>query len=276
MKHYAREKGRKPKRNQIFTRSKGQHLTHPESIAAICADYDTRAEAKEQKWQGSTIKKGKKLDWAKMDLEWKAIKELHLAKVEKWEAECARLTVEGVLKKNLPKKLLCPLKPKLPKGLQAQSNDVGWPDRVEESNSSSSSEEEDNEWLAWEAPVTACHTVSRSRDHRQFRPSFYFMSPLSISSFFLHKKNIFGSVIYIILCLVAQFKKIRGVVGFEKELNFGVSRSRGTLYSLISSSAVPLVLCDSRALLDMLQQRVDKPHLLRFSNYPPSDPSHCI
>jgi len=41
------------------------------------------------------------------------------------------------------KKPVCPLKPKLPKGPQAQSNNNGVPEG-EQSDSSSSSEEEDN------------------------------------------------------------------------------------------------------------------------------------
>ena len=78
-------------------------------------------------------------------MEWQAIKELHTEKVREWEVECTRLAAEGALKKNLPKKLVCPLKPKLPKGPQAQSTNAGAPEGEEQSYSSSSSEEDDDE-----------------------------------------------------------------------------------------------------------------------------------
>jgi hypothetical protein len=94
--------------------------------------------------QRQSDRERRKIDRAKIDLEWEAIKELHAKKVQGWQVECARLTVEGVLKKNLPKKPVCPLKPKLPKGHQAQINDVGRPEGVEKSESSSSSEDDND------------------------------------------------------------------------------------------------------------------------------------
>ena len=81
------------------------------------------------------------------------------------------------------------------------------------------------------APVTAHHTVSRSRKLWQFGASFCFASVVSASLSFC-PKNRNSSVIYIISCLVTQFQKIREVVKIEMELCFGVSRSRYTLYAL--------------------------------------------
>jgi len=79
---YAKENGKKGKHTQIFTGGKGRHLTHSESIAAIHTDCDTRMEAKKQKVQRQSDRERKKVDWAKIELEWKAIKELHAEKVK--------------------------------------------------------------------------------------------------------------------------------------------------------------------------------------------------
>ena len=160
---YAKENTKK-KHNQIFAGGKGWHLTHPESIAAIQTDQDTHAEAKKQKVQRQSDRDRRKVDRAKIELQWRAIKELNTEKVQEWEVECTRLAAEGTLMKNLPKTPVCPLKPKLPKGPQAQSTNAGAPEGEEQSDSSSSSEEDDDEWSACEAHVTVCHTVSRSWD----------------------------------------------------------------------------------------------------------------
>ena len=84
----------------------------------------------------------KEVDQAKIELEWRAIKELHTEKVWEWEVECTRLAAESILKKKLPKKPVCPLKPK---GPQAQSRNAGAPEGKEQSDSSLSSEADNNE-----------------------------------------------------------------------------------------------------------------------------------
>ena len=88
---HAKEKGKKPKCNQIFAGGKGRHLTHPESIAAIRADYDTCAKAKEQKMQRQSNHERRKLDRAKVDIEWEAIKKGHVMKVQEWEADIRKI-----------------------------------------------------------------------------------------------------------------------------------------------------------------------------------------
>jgi len=113
---HAKENGKNPKRNQIFAGGKGRHLTSSESIAAIRADHDARMEAKNQKIERQSNRDRKRVEVARIELEWKVIKELHAEKVKEWAEERARLMDEGTLKKNLPKKTGVPVEAEVAQG----------------------------------------------------------------------------------------------------------------------------------------------------------------
>ena len=76
-----------------------------------------------------------------LEVEWKAIKAAHKLKVVEWEANCARLTVAGVQKRDHPAK---PKRPKKPKSSVTDKEEPERPDGAPEGGD----ESDDNEFGA--------------------------------------------------------------------------------------------------------------------------------
>jgi len=98
------KENKKSKKNKVFAGGKGRHLTHHESISALRDEQDAQKEAARQKEMRQDKRERSKVEKARLELKWNTIKEAHVVSLMRWEEECTKLTSEGVLKKNLPKK----------------------------------------------------------------------------------------------------------------------------------------------------------------------------
>jgi hypothetical protein len=136
------KENKKSKKNKVFAGGKGRHLTHHESISALRDEQDAREEAARQKVMRQDKRERSKVEKARLELEWNTIKEAHVASLMRWEEECTKLTSEGVLKKNLPKKPTRPPKPQHPKDPQPSTSALGGAEDEPGSESSSSSDED--------------------------------------------------------------------------------------------------------------------------------------
>ena len=83
-----------------------------------------------------------RVEKARLESEWNTIKEAHIARLLQWKEECAKLILEGVLKKNLPKKPVRPTKPQPPKDPRPSTGVLGGVEDEPASESSSSSDED--------------------------------------------------------------------------------------------------------------------------------------
>jgi hypothetical protein len=112
------KENKKPKKNKVFARGKGRHLTHHESISALREEQDAREEAARCKEMRQEKRERSKAEKTRLESEWNTIKGAHIMSLTQWEEDCMKLTSEGVLKRNLPKKPTQPLKPQPPKDPQ--------------------------------------------------------------------------------------------------------------------------------------------------------------
>ena len=80
-------------------------------------------EEEENKKQQQAARAGKKVEKGQREDKWRAMKETHEKMIEGWIVECERLTANGTLKRDLPKRPARPLKPK-PAGAVATSSQV--------------------------------------------------------------------------------------------------------------------------------------------------------
>jgi len=67
-----------------------------------------------QKAKNAETRASRRQAVARVEEEWKRIKEAHEANVQAWEVACEKLAMEGVPKKEWPKKPTRPRKPQVP------------------------------------------------------------------------------------------------------------------------------------------------------------------
>ncbi|KAJ7676191.1 hypothetical protein B0H17DRAFT_850773, partial [Mycena rosella] len=111
---HVKETKKKNKREILPMDSFGCHLTNPEFIAAkVEAERlrDVEIVDKAKRAEDQEVAKAMKDNLKQW---WEQVKADHATTVELWKEKCEILTADGVLKKNLPKKPVRPLKPKPP------------------------------------------------------------------------------------------------------------------------------------------------------------------
>ena len=72
------KKNKKTKRNKVYADRKGRHLTHHESISALCKEQDVQEEAARQKEMRQEKRERGKVEKTRLELEWNAIKDAHV------------------------------------------------------------------------------------------------------------------------------------------------------------------------------------------------------
>ncbi|KAG1773802.1 hypothetical protein EDD22DRAFT_813817 [Suillus occidentalis] len=99
-------------RVKLYPRGNGRHMTEHQFIDELKEDRAKRAEKVEVRKQRKAAREVRRGEGVELVAQWNEIKEKHAAAVRDWQVECARLNVEGVRKKDWPKKPKRPLKPK--------------------------------------------------------------------------------------------------------------------------------------------------------------------
>lgn len=102
-------------RTKLFPEGNGRLLTHPSFVSAIEQIEQRKLDGEQKKERKAVAVAAARKAKEDVEREWREIKITHDAAVKLWEDECERLQRTGVLKKNLPKKPKCPLKPRSPK-----------------------------------------------------------------------------------------------------------------------------------------------------------------
>ncbi|EGN96639.1 hypothetical protein SERLA73DRAFT_154134 [Serpula lacrymans var. lacrymans S7.3] len=97
---------------KLYPKGNGCHMMERQFVDELRQDQAQRNEKAREKAQRKTNREARKGEGAELEEQWKAIKEQHNAAVKAWEAECKQLEVEGVRKKDWPKKPERALKPK--------------------------------------------------------------------------------------------------------------------------------------------------------------------
>ncbi|KAJ7674117.1 hypothetical protein B0H17DRAFT_946952, partial [Mycena rosella] len=122
---HAKETKKKNKRETLPMDGFGRHLTNPKFIAAkVEAEglRDAEIADKAKRAEDREVAKATRDD---LKQQWEQIKADHATAVELWKEKCEILTADGVLKKNLPKKPVRPLKPKPPAKVTADDGSEG-------------------------------------------------------------------------------------------------------------------------------------------------------
>ena len=65
------KENKKSKKNKVFAGGKGIHITHHESISALCEEQDSQEEAAMQKEMRQDNRGRSKVEKARLELEWK-------------------------------------------------------------------------------------------------------------------------------------------------------------------------------------------------------------
>jgi hypothetical protein len=110
---HAKESRKKDDRAVLFA-GKAVALTADEFEEKLKAAAQRKADEAMEKEQRATTWASRKDARSALGAQWEAMRSAHTAAVEKWQAECEQLTMQGVSKKQLPKKPVRPKKPSLP------------------------------------------------------------------------------------------------------------------------------------------------------------------
>jgi hypothetical protein len=108
----AKEKPKKTDNSVLFPGGNGLVLTSDEFVERMEERKRNRAEEEQNRKQRQVARAGKKAAKKRVDDQWRQIKEAHERAIERWLADCEQLTVNGTLKRDLPKCPARPLKPK--------------------------------------------------------------------------------------------------------------------------------------------------------------------
>ncbi|OAX40932.1 hypothetical protein K503DRAFT_658677, partial [Rhizopogon vinicolor AM-OR11-026] len=110
---HARENKKKTDRTMLFPEGKGRHLTEKEFIQKL----EHLKQTKRGKEVGKNIRKAgraaRQTGKAAVNAEWQRLLQEYNMNIDKWSAECEELGSKNIPKKNWPKKLTRPLKPKM-------------------------------------------------------------------------------------------------------------------------------------------------------------------
>jgi hypothetical protein len=99
-------------RVKLYPKGNGRHMTEQQFINELKEDRAKRADKVEVRKQRKAAREMRCGEGVELVTQWNEIKENHAAAVRDWQVECERLNVEGVRKKDWPKKPKWPLKPK--------------------------------------------------------------------------------------------------------------------------------------------------------------------
>jgi hypothetical protein len=109
---WAKEKKKQEGCTKLFPGGYRHHLTNEEFIAEQEADERDRIEQLAQKTQRKEDHEAKRSHRLEAEAEWKTMLDGHAKAVSEWEELVEKLKAENVCRKDLPKKLKRPKKPK--------------------------------------------------------------------------------------------------------------------------------------------------------------------
>jgi hypothetical protein len=140
----AKENKKASDHTHLFPGGKGLVLTDSEFVKKLEERKRVKDDKEEGKHQQKVARVERRVEKEDLEVKWKKMKEDHELAMEKWKTECAWLTNEGMQKKQLPKKPIRPLKPKLAPIVTSSSVRM---DDLEVEDSDEDSDEEDGWWL---------------------------------------------------------------------------------------------------------------------------------
>ncbi|KAG1805952.1 uncharacterized protein BJ212DRAFT_1283026, partial [Suillus subaureus] len=140
-------------RVKLYPKGNGRHMTEHWFIDELKEDHAKRAKKVEVRKQRKAARDVRCGEGVELVTQWNEIKEKHAAAVRDWQVKCEHLNVEGVRKKDWPKKPKWPLKPKRApqQAVEADCDDENGSglvaegvDKQEHGSSSSESSDEEN------------------------------------------------------------------------------------------------------------------------------------
>ena len=122
---HAKETRRKSDNTKLFPDGKGRHMTSDAVIAEIERKKERKQQAADDKESRKRDRTAKKAEAAAIENAWVRIKLDHARAVEEWETSCRTLQASGIKKRDLPRKPICPRKPKTSSGVAQGGPTVG-------------------------------------------------------------------------------------------------------------------------------------------------------